>query len=70
MDFALVTDNSNDIFKVGLIDGKNRKTYINSRKGRILHTFMVKKAGGYRLFIEGSDSDKNIYVTGYVYIKN
>ena len=70
VDFALVTDNSNDIFKVGLIDGKNRKTYINSRKGRILHTFMVKKSGEYRLFVEGIDSGKNIYVTGYVYIKN
>lgn len=70
VDFALVTDNSNDMFKVGLIDGKNRKTYINSRKGRILHTFMVKKSGEYRLFVEGIDSGKNIYVTGYVYIKN
>ena len=70
VDFALVTDNQNDIFKVGLIDGKNRKTYINSRKGRILHTFMVKKSGEYRLFVEGIDSGKNIYVTGYVYIKN
>ena len=70
VDFALVTDNSNDMFKVGLIDGKNRKTYINSRKGRILHTFMVKKSGEYRLFVERIDSGKNIYVTGYVYIKN
>ena len=70
VDFSLGTDNPNDIFKVGLIDGNNRKTYINSRKGRILHTFMVKKSGEYRLFVEGIDNGKNIYVTGYVYIKN
>ena len=70
VDFSLVADNSSDRFKVGLIDSKNRKTYINSRKGRILHTFTANKSGEYRLFIEGIDSGKSIHVTGYVYIKN
>lgn len=67
--FTLYSDNPDDSFRVGLLDNKNKKVFVNSRDGEVGHTFTVKNSGEYRLFIEGL-KDKTIHVTGNFYIKN
>ena len=69
VDFSLSSDDTGNKFRVGLLDSKNRKVFVESRNGRVLHTFTAKTAGEYRLFIEGREN-KNIHITGHFYIKN
>ena len=69
VDFSLSSDDSDNKFRVGLLDSKNRKVFVESRNGRVLHTFTAKTAGEYRLFIEGREN-KNIHIRGHFYIKN
>ncbi|EHI55443.1 hypothetical protein HMPREF9333_01158, partial [Johnsonella ignava ATCC 51276] len=67
--FTLYADNSNDRFRVGLLNSKNKKVFVNSRSGEVGHTFTVNTSGKYRLFIEGLEN-KNIHIAGSLYIKN
>lgn len=67
--FSLEADNSSDVFRAGLIDGNNKKTYVQSSDGWIGHTFTAAKSGSYTLFVEGTTS-KDVHITGYVYVSN
>ena len=39
VDFSLSSDDTGNKFRVGLLDSKNRKVFVESRNGRVLHTF-------------------------------
>ena len=67
--FTLYADNSDNKFRIGLLDSKNKKVFVNSKSGEARHTFTVNTSGEYRLFIEGLEN-KNIHITGSIYIKN
>lgn len=69
VDFLLAADNNTDSFKAGLIDSNGKKTYVQSSKGKLSHTFKVKQDGEYAIFVEGTSAAK-IHVKGSINVSN
>ncbi len=61
--FAVRANNSEDKFKIGLIDENGKKTYVFSSKGEVEHTFTIKKSGTYTIFAAGT-TDESIHISG------
>ncbi len=61
--FALEGDPSSVSFRAGYINSANRRTYVTTTSGTLIHTFTMSKAGTYELFVEPLNN-KTVYMDG------
>ncbi|MDE7320959.1 MAG: hypothetical protein K2N46_14660 [Lachnospiraceae bacterium] len=61
--FALKGDPSSVSFRAGYINSANRRTYVTTTSGTLIHTFTMSKAGTYELFVEPLNN-KTVYMEG------
>lgn len=61
---SLASGSTKDSYCAGIISSSGKKTYVNSSKGVIAHTFTISKDGNYTVFFQNKNTSGSIHLLG------